>query len=141
MLADKYSNMLTKFQRYYSNLHNQAVDWWPSGRACITVKLQDGTLIEFDSMVNTIRTIHPSSNVKDVETLRRDIGFNIKKMLQSRGIPQGDVAKSCGVTEAMLSRYIHGTSLPSLDKVNALASALGCRVIDIIGETYDEYNT
>lgn len=138
MIKQKYDRMLTNFERYYPSLYDQIVDWWPSGRYCITVRLDDGLLFEFDSLTNTIRKVQPNNYTKDVETLRKDVGFNIKKVIQSRGIPQGDVAKHCGITEAMLSRYIHGTSMPSLDKVNALASALGCRVIDIIGESYEE---
>lgn len=138
MIKEKYDRMLTSFERYYPSLYDQIVDWWPSGRSCISVRLDDGLLFEFDSIANTIRKIQPNNYTKDVETLRKDIGFNIKKVIQSRGIPQGDIAKSCGITEAMLSRYIHGTSMPSLDKINALASALGCRVIDIIGESYEE---
>lgn len=138
MIKEKYDRMLTNFERYYPSLYDQIIDWWPSGRSCITVRLNDGLLFEYDSIANTIRKIQPNNYTKDVETLRKDVGFNIKKVIQSRGIPQGDIAKSCGITEAMLSRYIHGTSMPSLDKINALASALGCRVIDIIGETYED---
>lgn len=138
MLKDKYDNMLKCFEHYYSYLYEQAVDWWPSGQSCITVKLEDGVLVEFDSFTNTIRRIQPNDYTKDIETLRKDIGRNIKKVVQTRGMAQGDIAKRCGITEAMLSRYIHGTSLPSIDKVNALASVLGCRAIDIIGESYEE---
>lgn len=138
MVKDKYDRMIEGFEHYYPYLYEQTVDWWPSGRTCITVRLDDGLLFEFDSITNTIRKIQPSNYTKDAETLRKDVGFNIKKVIQSRGIPQGDIAKNCGITEAMLSRYIHGTSMPSLDKVNALASVLGCRVIDIIGESYED---
>lgn len=137
MANNKYDRMLGSFEHYYSYLYEQMVDWWPSGQHCLTVKLQDGTLIEFDSFSDTIRRIQPENYETDVETLRKAIGHNIKKIVQTRNMSQGDIAKRCGITEAMLSRYIHGTSLPSLDKVNALAAALGCRVIDIIGESYE----
>jgi DNA-binding Xre family transcriptional regulator len=137
MANNKYDRMLNSFEHYYSYLYEQMIDWWPSGQHCLTVKLEDGTLIEFDSFSNAIRRIQPENYETDVETLRKSIGHNIKKIVQTRNMSQGDIAKRCGITEAMLSRYIHGTSLPSLDKVNALAAALGCRVIDIIGESYE----
>lgn len=138
MLKDKYNNMLENFKHYYEYLYDQAVDWWPSGRSCITIKLDDGMLIEYDSFSETIRRIQPTNYLKDAETLRKDIGVNIKKMIQTRGMSQGDIAERCGITQAMLSRYIHGTSMPSIYIVNSLASALGCRAIDIIGESYEE---
>ena len=138
MRKDKYDKMFDSFKHYYPTMYDKAVDWWPSGRTCITVKLKDGTLFEFESFDNTIRKVQPGSYTKDIETLRKDIGHNLKKVVQSRGMPQSDIAEKCGVTEAMLSRYIHGTSMPGIDKVYALAAALGCRAIDIIGESYED---
>lgn len=139
MIKNKYEEMLGRFEQCYPYLLEQTVDWWPSGRSYITVKLNDGTLLEFDSINNTIRRVQPNVYSKDTETIRKDIGYNLKKLILARGIPQSDIAEKCGITEAMLSRYIHGTSMPGVDKIYALASVLSCRTIDILGDTYDEY--
>lgn len=138
MIREKYDKMLDRFIHYYPYLYEQTVDWWPSGRMCITVKMEDGVLIEYDSFSESIRRIQPNNYVKDIETLRKNIGHNLKKVILTRAIPQSEIAEKCGITEAMLSRYIHGTSMPGIDKVYALASVLGCRAIDIIGESYEE---
>lgn len=138
MTKDKYDKMFTQFEQYYDYLYEQTIDWWPSGRSCITVKLEDDTLIEFESYDGSIRRIQTNNYAKDAEALRKDIGRNIKKMIQTRSIAQSEIAEKCGITEAMLSRYIHGTSMPGIDKVHALAAVLGCRAIDIIGESYEE---
>ena len=138
MKKEKYYKIMESFEHYYSYLYDQTVDWWPSGRSCITAKLEDGVLIEFDYVSTTIRRIQPNNVSKDIETLRKEIGFNIKKLVQTRGMAQSDIAKQCDITEAMLSRYIHGTSMPSVDKINALAATLDCRVVDIIGEYYGD---
>ena len=138
MMRDKYSRIMDRFEQYYPYLYKQTVDWWPSGRSCVTVKLEDGLLMEFESMDNTIRRVQSTNCIKDIEVLRRDIGRNIQKMILTRGIPQTEIAEKCEITPAMLSRYIHGTSMPGIDKVHTLATVLGCRIIDIIGETYEE---
>ena len=134
MIRNKYDEILDRFVNYYSYLWDQAVDWWPSGRRCITVKLRDGTMIEFDSFGDTIRTVSSNNNVKDTETLKKNLGHNLKKIVNTRGIPQSEIATKCGITEAMLSRYIHGTSMPGIDKLYTLAAVLDCRVIDILGD-------
>lgn len=139
MIKNKYDEILARFEQYYPYLLEQTVDWWPSGRSYITVKTTDGTMLEFDSVNNTIRRVQPNVYSKDIETIRKDIGHNLKKLILARGIPQSDIAEKCGITEAMLSRYIHGTSMPGVDKIYALASALSCRTIDVLGDTYDEY--
>lgn len=137
MVKGKYERILEQFEHYYPYLYEQTVDWWPSGRICITVKLEDGLLMEFDSFANTIRRIQPREYVEDVGALRKDIGRNLQKVILTRGIAQSDIASKSGITEAMLSRYIHGTSMPGVDKLYSIAAALGCRVADLLDETYE----
>lgn len=134
MLNEKYNRMLEKFERYYPDLHRQTIDWWPSGRLCITVRLDDDYIFEFDSVTNTIRRIESTSRKIDDESLRKEIGYNLQKLIQTRSISQSTIASECGITPAMLSRYIHGTSMPGVDKVYALANVLGCRITDILGD-------
>jgi predicted XRE-type DNA-binding protein len=138
MMKDKYDKMLTQFEQYYSCLYEETIDWWPSGKTSITVKLEDGILMEYDSLDNMVRRIQPDDYTKDIDNIRKDIGYNLKKLIYSRGIPQSEIAEKSGVTQAMLSRYIHGTSLPGIDKVYTLAQVLGCRPIDILGECYSD---
>ena len=141
MVRNKYDRILERFETYYPDLYEQTVDWWPSSRMCITVKLDDGMLFEFDSPTNTIRRVHSADYNKEPDLLKKDIGRNIQKVIYARGMTQSEIATRAGVTEAMLSRYIHGTSMPSVDKVYALAAVLGCRVVDILGEAYEDYDT
>lgn len=137
MLKEKYDRMLDQFQSYYPYLYDTMVDWWPSGRTCINVKLNDNSIIEFESFDNTIRKVKSKECDGDSESLRKTIGNNIKKMIRARSISQNEIAEKCGITEAMLSRYIHGTSMPGIDKIYILSKVLDCRVTDIIEETYD----
>ena len=138
MMKEKYERLIERFKNYYPYLYEQVIDWWPSGRMDITVKLEDGLLFEYSSADNTIRKINSDNNVKDSETLRKEIGRHLQKVILTRGIPQSHIAEKVGITEAMLSRYIHGTSMPGVDKLYSIASVLGCRVADILNDTVDE---
>ena len=138
MMKGKYDRILDQFEQYYPDICGQTVDWWPSGRYHITVKFEDQMMFEFDATSNTIRRVRPDNYKSDIDVLKNDIGHNIQKLIFASGIPQSEIASRVGITEAMMSRYIHGTSMPGIDKVYSLAAALGCRVIDILGEAYDE---
>lgn len=138
MLNEKYNRMLTQFKCYYPDLYNQTVDWWPSGRLCITVKLDDDYIFEFNSVDNTIRRIESNRQKVDDTVLRKEIGYNLQKLIQSRSISQSTIASECGITESMLSRYIHGTSMPGVDKIYALAKVLGCRITDILDDYFND---
>ena len=141
MIKGKYDRAIYDFNKYYPDLSDRVVDWWPSGRIHITVKLNDGMLFEYNSYDHSIRRVLPSNYSTDAEVLKKTIGYNLEKVILTRGIPQAEIAERSGITPAMLSRYIHGTSMPGIDKVYALAAVLGCRVIDILGEAYEGVET
>lgn len=138
MVTNKYDTIMKQFERRYSHFFSKVVDWWPSGRFCITVKLNDGTRMEYNSVDETIRYIKSVEYTDDISVLKKEIGRNIQKSILTSGLSQGDIASRCGITEAMLSRYIHGTSLPGVDKLCALAKALGCRISDLTGEMCED---
>jgi DNA-binding phage protein len=141
MMKSKYDRMIDQFNLYYPDLSNRVVDWWPSGRIHITVKLNDGMMFEFNSYDHCIRRVLSSDYSNDAEALKKNIGHNLEKVILARGLSHAEIAERSGVTPAMLSRYIHGNSMPGIDKVYALASVLGCRIVDILGESYEEYDT
>lgn len=64
-------------------------------------------------------------------------GNNLKEVLKSKKIKQGDLAIELGTTDAMISRYIHGISVPSAYKVCQIANIIGCDVHDLIKMSYD----
>lgn len=133
MLNSSFMLMLDQFKMYFPTLYDQTVDWWKSGPYHITVRLKDDSRAEFDASDNTIRWIQKIDHTTDNESLRKEIGRNIRKFITYRGIRQQDVAEQTGITQAMLSRYINGTSMPGLDKLHNLAAALGCQITDLIG--------
>lgn len=137
-MYEKYNRILDRFEQYYPGIAAQAIDWWPSGRVHITVKSEDGMLFEYDYNQNTIRRLRSDTADVDVDILKKQIGYNLQKVISARGIPQNVIAERTGMTPAMLSRYIHGTSMPGIDKVHSLASVLGCRVVDILGDEYED---
>jgi DNA-binding Xre family transcriptional regulator len=95
--------------------------------------LNDDNRVEFDSSDNTIRWVRKIDRSVDNELLRKEIGRNIRKFIIYRGIQQQELSEKIGITEAMLSRYINGTSMPRLDKLHNIASVLGCRIDDLLG--------
>ena len=138
MLQNKYDRILEQFRTYYPDLYDQAVDWWPSGRMHISVKTDDGLIFEYASLDNTIRRVKASDYSNDPESLKRGVGRNLQKVMMTRTMSQSQLAEKIGVTQAMLSRYIHGTSMPGLDKLYSIASVLGCRVADLLDDTYED---
>lgn len=133
MLNSSFTLILDQYRMYFPDLYKQTVDWWKSGPYHITVLLNDNSRAEFDSSDNTIRWVQKIDYSSDNDILRKEIGRNIRKFITYRGMRQQDVAEQSGITQAMLSRYINGTSMPGLDKVYNLAGVLGCEISDLLG--------
>ena len=138
MMQNKYDRMLDQFRTYYPDLYDQAVDWWPSGRMHISIKTDDRLIFEYSSLDNTIRRVKVSDYSNDPDALKKGLGRNLQKVMLTRTMSQSQLAEKIGVTQAMLSRYIHGTSMPGLDKLYNIASVLGCRVADLLDDTYED---
>lgn len=138
MMQNKYDRMLDQFRTYYPDLYDQAVDWWPSGRMHISIKTDDRLIFEYSSLDNTIRRVKVSDYSNDPDALKKGLGRNLQKVMLTRTMSQSQLAEKIGVTQAMLSRYIHGTSMPGLDKLYSIASVLGCRVADLLDDTYED---
>lgn len=136
MLNDKYQKMLEQFECYYPNLYEKTVDWWPSGRMTITVRLRDGDEFEFNPMDNSIRRIRIKEYEHDEEVRKKAFGANLEKQLIVSGLSKGELAERLGITNAMLSRYLRGTSMPSIDKGYLIANVLGCSVEELFDESY-----
>ncbi len=133
MLNSSFELILEQFRMYFPDLYDQSVDWWKSGPYHVTFLLNDNSRVEFDSSENSIRWIPVIDRSTDNESLRKEIGRNIRKYIAYRGMRQHEVSEKAGITQAMLSRYINGTSMPGLDKLYSLASVLGCTIDDLLG--------
>lgn len=66
-----------------------------------------------------------------------DFGTNLQRTLHRKGISQGYLASELGTTEAMISRYIRGTAIPSVYKVCQMAEIIGCDISELIKNNYD----
>lgn len=136
MLQGKYEKILEQFSLYYPSFYKQVIDWWPSGRRFITVKLNDGDVLEYNPFDNSIKRIQERSYIEDEKTLTKTFAYNLHKFILASSMTQTEIAKKLGITNAMLSRYIHGESIPSLTKTYKIANVLGLRLTDLLDESY-----
>lgn len=58
--------------------------------------------------------------------------MRLKVVRTERGVLQSDLAKMCGIDVGALSKMENGQLLPTPNGADALASALGCTVNDIL---------
>lgn len=134
VLQSKYDEILSRFKLYYPNMYSDTITWCASGPSSIVVKLKDGTAYEYNRIQDTIRRIRTETFNEEVAS--RELGQNLQKYIQLSGLTQTAIANRAGITTAMLTRYIKGTSTPSVIKARKLASILGCSVDELFDAEY-----
>lgn len=82
-------------------------------------------------MTNTYRDEEETSWAKS-------FGQNLQTVIKNKNVTQQQLARKLGITDAMLSRYVHGISVPSTFKTCQIASALDCDITDLIKQTYED---
>ena len=65
-------------------------------------------------------------------------GQNLQRVLQTKNIQQQYLARKLGTTDAMISRYIYGISIPSVYKVCQIAKIIGCEIGDLVKPSYSD---
>ena len=137
MVIDKYEQILKRFELRHPHFYEQAIDWWASGRLTIAFKLNDGSIIDYNDLEDTIRWVNVNDNA-DEETRRKAFGHNLQKFITVCGMSKGEIAERLGITNTMLSRYIHGKTMPSFDKGRQIAILMGCSMEELFDDNYTE---
>ena len=109
------------------------VDCYRSGRYEITADFEDGTRAIYNDMRKDFRFINDPRENKHLneDQVRREFSIRLRNKMQERGISSQILAERCGLTTAMVSRYLTRKATPSLSTVVKLSRALRCPVYEL----------
>ena len=65
----------------------------------------------------------------------RDFSFNLKLLMNERGMSQASLAYAAKIDKGTISRYVQGDIMPTLKNVINITVALGCDINDLISVT------
>lgn len=64
------------------------------------------------------------------------IGENIRKIRKEKGLTQKQLGELCGMKEANIRKYELDNANPKIETVERIASALGVKIVDLMGMEY-----
>lgn len=67
-----------------------------------------------------------------MDTIKKKIGNNLKKIRLKKGLKQSELAELVGVEDKTISRIEVGGNYPSMDLLVRLAEALNCELVDFV---------
>ena len=99
----------------------------------IRIDLDDGKQYDYDSRLKILMPVYTGHGESNNDTIIKEFVLNMFVEMKTRGVSQEDLADMTGISQATISRYTNGDSVPDLIALRKIARALGCSVADLTG--------
>lgn len=111
--------------------------WYDGDDICdVIVVLKNGRVCRYDSFEHSMRYADSIEKLfkspENEDEWQRIFSYNLYRVMRRRGYNRVGLAESSGVSQAMITNYINGKSIPTAYKLMRIADALGCTVNDLI---------
>lgn len=114
------------FESHFSEMADRVVEYYNSGYMEITVRLNDGSVVLYDDLWDSITYLPPDSNNLSEEEFRLDFGRRLRKVMMLKRMTQTELTHMTGIPQYLISNYLNGKTMPSFYNIDKLAKALGC---------------
>ena len=118
------------FKLYFPSFAKGCVSWKQTDLFELEIHNKDGSIDIYNDMIHSLG---PKIDTSTDAGWRKEFARRLRKKIAMKGITQDNLSKLTGIGQPLLSLYTQGKSLPSAQKVSAIAKAIGCSVNDLIG--------
>ena len=118
------------YKLYFPSFAKGCVSWKQTDLFELEIHNKDGSIDIYNDMNHSLG---PKIDTSTDSGWRKEFARRLRKKMAMKGITQVRLSELTGISQQLLSLYTQGKSLPSAQKVSALAKALGCSVNDLIG--------
>ena len=112
------------FASYFPSHFKDMVSWTTRGHSTIIATLRDGSIVEYNHKLNTIRLVREYDG--NESSYRRELSIRLIELMEEKGIDQHRLSEMSGVTQPTISNYIHRRTTPSGYVIRKLEEVLGC---------------
>lgn len=127
MRGNKYGEFKYEMDGFASHFPSQfedMVSWVPRSRSVIVATLSDGSVCEYNHLLNTIRFVRGYNGSE--ESWRLEFYVRLMELMEERGCDQSKLSEMTGISQKTISNYIHRQTTPSGYNIRRLERALEC---------------
>lgn len=118
------------YKLYFPLIAKHSVSWKQTDLFELEINNEDGSIDIYNDMDHSLG---PKIDTSTDAGWRKEFARRLRKKMAMKGITQVCLGELTGISQQLLSLYTQGKSLPSAQKVSAIAKAIGCSVNDLIG--------
>ncbi len=112
----------------YPMYANKVVDWYRNNYGELVVKLDNGTILQYDIYNETLRELRPDNYEWPEREYRREFGRRLSRVMLHKRVTQIELSQRTGIAQTTISKYITGKATPSSYNFRKIIKALNCSV-------------
>lgn len=112
----------------YPMYANKVVDWYRNNYGELVVKLDNGTILQYDMYNETLRELRPDDYEWSEREYRREFGRRLSRVMLHKRVTQIELSQRTGIAQTTISKYITGKATPSSYNFRKIIKALNCSV-------------
>lgn len=120
----KFQYEMDGFASYFPSHFKDMVSWTTRGHSTIIATLRDGSVVEYNHHLNTIRVVREYDG--NESSYRRELSIRLVELMEENGFDQRRLSKVSGISQQTISNYIHRRTTPSGYAIRKLEEVFGC---------------
>lgn len=134
-----WDRIYNEFEVLFPSYAKDVVDWYPSGRMEIVIRLESGDKYIYDHTTKSLYSTGQTT-ITDVteDEWKEDFAKLLSKAMRVKNMSQCELSELSGISQVTISNYVNGKRSPSVYIIAKLASALQCSVYELIGYEKDQ---
>lgn len=127
-----HEDIFSNFKRHFPLVATKVVGFRPDTSDSIVLYMEERERFIYDDTEKTIRELPHEGVDLDKRTFGREFGRRLQKMMDRHHMTQASLQASSNISQATISNYITGRSIPDFYSAYRLALSLGCSVDDLM---------
>ena len=129
-----WDDVVEQFERVNPDLADRVVDWYPSGQAEITLKMDNGVKYIYNVFDTMPRIVFDPDKKYDgsEEEWRCEFSKRLNKRMRLMFMNQYTLSELTGISSVTISKYMNGKATPSGHNLDKIAAALRCSISELM---------
>lgn len=124
-------SLLRNFEMLDPISYSRMVSYEIPDKFSLIVNLNDGRKLLYDDVTDSTRYLNLDPDSMTEDEIMNEFCYRLRHAMTIRGFNQLRLAEKSGISQAMIGKYLNGSSIPSILKVIQIARALKCSLDEL----------
>lgn len=125
------NDIFEEFCKMWPVSAKRAVRWYPGNEFEIVVELDDGSVMLYDKIMkacwsaSSLEELNEKRTPRNETEWKKEFAIRLYRKMRIQGFTQEDLGWDADISQASITKYVNGISVPSAYNLVKIARALG----------------